>query len=1019
MSSIESNATCTPGKNQRTLFTEDRLAAMRDNVGRHAWAGQMRDGFITKADRHLGDSFAELASYVPAPRIPRATYVHETECPVCGLELRKHGWGSWIISKDKPYKVECPNCHGVFPSNDFAAYFASGMKDRSLLTGDYPDDGFGWASPYDPEHKYWFVGWYAHFIAMREMFDIIDAFYHAYLFTDDARYARNCAAILWQLATYYPDYDYVNQSRYGLEFDRDYHGKLLYHTWENWTVDRAALGYDGIFPALASPCPDLEQFTGQSTQQIRHLIEEQLLRAMAGLIVGQTGHIYGNYGMHQASLLRVAATLRDVPGTPSSEQMIDWVLNNEQYDLYVYMPLQDALYNLVGRDGCATESPQYNNGWVRNLTRLADLLQINGVDITGIERFRQFYEWAPRMICAGQFTPSLGDAFGISHRARLCTFDNYLFAYKTYKDPQYARILRGLEAGPKSDLFSRIVPDDELSAAAVSSKPIGYTSQHLAEYRLAILQNDNADQPVAVSMYYGQAMTHDHRDKMQLDIYARGVSMIPDFGYPETANFNDPRRCGFFAHTISHNTVMVDRRSQEVSHDSYCVAYDPGGVCAYMEADGRGAYSQCDRYRRAVALIDSGGEQDYIIDLFRVRGGEQHDWLVHGTKATFSSNLPLSAPQREGTLAGPDVPYGCFYDDLDLRDLPVGSTSYQNYRGSSFQFLYNAQHVDSQPDAWVRWDVVPHENATSHVEVVADEGAFLKAHLIGEDEQLFVADGKPQQHYPTAPESVKFVLRRRQGAELSSDYVTVFEPGAREGFIGRAERIDTGDEDLLALKINLKSGEVHYYMNAAVTALERDVIDGIRFAGRIGFVALDTAGDVARAYTFNATLGKDDWQLTAAGPVRRTVVACDYRLNRITLDGDVPDSAIGRTLHMQSGPYRTTFVADEIVAPDTLQLDGGFPATDRMTVQGIDDRKVDTPTEVTRAAPGMVLVNESLEPIAQTAQGTNKTAILLDRIITMDDVPDTNDDGIKRAWLMPYGPGTVVEMPNCARYIAD
>ncbi len=89
-----------------------------------------------------------------------------------------------------------------------------------------------------------------------------------------------------------------------------------------------------------------------------------------------------------------------------------------------------------------------------------------------------------------------------------------------------------------------------------------------------------------------------------------------------------------------------------------------------------------------------------------------------------------------------------------------------------------------------------------------------------------------------------------------------------------------------------------------------------------------------------------------------------------------------------------------------------------MTVQGIDDRKVDTPTEVTRAVPGMILVNESLEPIAQTAEGTNKTAILLDRIITMDDVPDTNGAGIKRAWLMPYGPGTVVEMPNCARYIA-
>ena len=237
-------------KTQRTLFTDERIAAMRDNVEQHPWARKILDGFLAIADTHVDDSDEELASTLPDPRIPRSISVHETGCPNCGLECRKFGPYPWLINKQRPFKVECPNCQGVFPSNDFQAYLDSGMKDRSLLTGDNPDDGFGWASPQDPGHNYWFVGYYAQWIVHKKVYTIIDGFYHAYLATGDDRYARKCAVMLWQLAMYYPEYDYAKQSRVGLEFDPDYNGKLLYHTWECWTVDRAVLAYDAIFPEM-------------------------------------------------------------------------------------------------------------------------------------------------------------------------------------------------------------------------------------------------------------------------------------------------------------------------------------------------------------------------------------------------------------------------------------------------------------------------------------------------------------------------------------------------------------------------------------------------------------------------------------------------------------------------------------------------------------------------------------------------------------------------------------------------
>jgi hypothetical protein len=44
----------------------------------------------------------------------------------------------------------------------------------------------------------------------------------------------------------------------------------------------------------------------------------------------------------------------------------------------------------------------------------------------------------------------------------------------------------------------------------------------------------------------------------------------------------------------------------------------------YAELHGDRLYAQCPVYRRSVALVE-----DVVIDLFRVKGGNTHDWMVH------------------------------------------------------------------------------------------------------------------------------------------------------------------------------------------------------------------------------------------------------------------------------------------------------------------------------------------------------------------------------------------------------
>ena len=51
------------------------------------------------------------------------------------------------------------------------------------------------------------------------------------------RYAHKCALLLWQLAVYYPDYDYNKQSREAKEHNPRYTGKITNMIWEIWTPD--------------------------------------------------------------------------------------------------------------------------------------------------------------------------------------------------------------------------------------------------------------------------------------------------------------------------------------------------------------------------------------------------------------------------------------------------------------------------------------------------------------------------------------------------------------------------------------------------------------------------------------------------------------------------------------------------------------------------------------------------------------------------------------------------------------
>jgi hypothetical protein len=993
-------------KDGRTWYTADKVAIAQRNIEQHDWAKVQRDAIVARADRWIAYDTADLMfRLVPPPQVWRAYTVHASGCPVHGEAAHAKGRYSWGVDPDKPYQISCPAGGETYPSNDFAAYLRGGMTDESLLTGDYPDAGQGWRKQ-GVEKKFWFVGFYAHFIARDHLLPALEDLSRAYLLTGDKRYAHTCASLLWQLAQYYPDYLYEDQSRYATEFSPGYHGRLLYHTWETFTVKVVAPAYDAVWPAIANDRA-LQELTGKSGEQIRGDIETRMLRTMAGDITDGTARICGNFGMHQVGLLRIAATLDDHTSDFNSDDMIDWVMNNTKVRYSSQIGLNHALNNLIHRDGYPLESPSYSLHWVKDIIEMGEALRDAGVNILDRPRIGSLLSWPETMTVAGTMAPSYGDSNNMFHATLAAHGALPIFGLRHTGDPMFARAIVQSDQTPANDLFSEPLGNIE-AIAARHPDPIGVQSRLLPSVGIATLQAGPLDNRTAVAMFYGYYEGHRHFDRLHIDFYGEGDTLIPDFGYPETADSYDPRRYGFFAHTVSHNTVMVDAARQAYKAWGRLHVYDPGRFAQLVESSCENAYpGTTGLYRRTLMLIDASPDRAYMVDIFRVRGGTQHDWIVHGTQADFSTTLPLSAP-GEGTVAGADVPYGNFYDDPRLRDAPKGTVQYNGYTGSGYQFLYSPQTAPLQSGATATWtltrpaDVFPNRDTA---------GVKLRTHMVGEDETIHVADGKPQ-FRATWPESVKFVLRRRTSSgELESTYVTVFEAYRGEPTIQSVQALPVEGGDMpVALLVDLGNTK-HLVVNRLDSDSDAMSIDtplgGVEQVGR------------AAVLVGSRSAWRPRYVLDPDGGKSARVTAVDYERGAIAISAPLLNRAklpAGDVAIIHNGDYADALPIAAIDNPTRLSV-GDYPLhAARVIVTATDGRELHfSPEGVPFARPGMTVVNEANRPIGRVVRIEEQMIELDVNAPQLNALPDSDRDGRRTVSLMCVGVGDSVTVHQSQR----
>jgi len=897
-----------PLKTDRVIYTDEQIHQARDNIAKYAKAKELADGAVAAADAWLEWPDAKLRALIPTADVPRAFNVGTAGCPKCGKKIyEKGGTYPWKLDLKEPFKVRCPVCGGVFPDNDFAAYYASGFKDKQYLEGDFVDDGWGWVGP-DGE-RYWFVGYANHWTLHRHVVPAIGNLGRAYLFTGDKRYAHKAAVLLDRVAEVYPAMDYHNQSRYGQLVAKDggkYPGKLVNLIWACGNLGNMACAYDAVWETIDGDT-ELEQALGKTGEEIRANIEANLLEeGIDGIFAGE---IRGNFGMHQRAL--VYATLARQHG--KTDEWLDTIFTRTGCS-GVQTGLNYALYNLVYRDGAPYEtSPGYNSGWVSSITQIAETLKGTRRDVYALPKTKRLYDLILDMVNVGRHTPSVGDSGNIDGGC-VAKASLYAPAYQAYGDPRYLERLTLLDAVGENcfnTYASLFCPPIETSDA----RPKPQASRLLDGYGMGIVNNP-AD-TISAALYYGFKGGHGHFDRLNFDLFAFERPMMPDTGYPDFMNGYVPGIYTWSKNTIAHNTVTVDASRQSGNEAGTVNLFAAGSFARVIDVDAPATYPQCRVYRRHLVMVDVDLERSYFVDFFTVEGGGQHDYSLHGPPGACEVIGGTWTTQEKGTLAGEDVEVAQIYDD-PARAAEGYAGTYYGYVGSGFQHLFNVQKMGTVPSERVLGKARSETGLSPFSERAwlaqyahkRDAEARLRIRVLAQpDTEIILADAQisPVKH----KDLLKYIIARRKGEDLESRFVSVIEPYKGDPFIADASRVELAGG---ALAVVVKRQDGHAEVILHNPGRNQVALDdcAIKTDAAAAVVTLDGNGDPARVFfAHGSALSVKERQFDASPTPKGAVVSVvpDKCQVRVRLEGSVDTLAVqalaGRVVHFENALRRT------------------------------------------------------------------------------------------------------------------
>ena len=854
----DAGASSESSKTASAFFPGELVARARANARDHAGAAEIRDSLVAAAKPWMEKSDDELWELMFGNTIRRSWQVWSNgDCPACQKPVPMYDWVPEALKH--PWKMRCPQCQELFPKNDFAKFYRSGLNeqnvfdpqraDRSLIiNADHPDSsdplhrfGVDDGEGYIKEGRRWrFINTYLIFGQWKQaIVGGIRNLAAAYVATGDLAYAHKAGVLLDRVADLYPTFDFGKE---GVMYEGAPRSGYV-STWHDACVEvyDLALAYDAVFEGLARD-PELVKFLADkaakhklanpksTSVEIQRNIEERILRDT----LGHRPKIESNYPMTDVTI----TTIQTVLGWPGNRAEVMALLDG-------IIRQATAVDGVTGEKGIAGYS-------VIAPRQIAELLGRYARADAGFIRealrrhpqLHAMYRFHLDTWCLGQYYPRTGDTGSFAEktpgyvgvafsRNPGINPSSYAFLWELYEatgDRDFVRLIYGANGastrGLPYDLFAAdpaVLQANVARVIADGGAEIKLASVNKTGWGLAILRSGERTNARAVWLDYDSGGGHGHADGMNLGLFAKGLDLLPDFGYPpvQYGGWAAPRAV-WYTQTAAHNTVDVDGQNTKPGTGTTTLWCDGNQFHAVRASGPKLIGGQ--QYERTVALVDISESDSYVIDVFRVAGGKEHTKFLHSHFGQVTAQGVSLVPVKQ-TRYGPG-----------MRNFKRDPKPTENW-SVVWEIEDHLKYLPRSIQVHLR-----HTDLTRGAEVELAE-SWVAVGLYG----------------GTAEAWIPSVLIRCRAAQppLASTFVDVLEPYAGESNLAAIRRLELQDaqgkpcsDGDVGIEICLADGRKDIFISRNVeaksTSPARDSLvvekeSGVRFAGDLCLVRFDAA----------------------------------------------------------------------------------------------------------------------------------------------------------------------------------
>ncbi|MGI6460613.1 MAG: heparinase II/III domain-containing protein [Candidatus Hydrogenedentales bacterium] len=680
-------------KTRSTLYRSEIVATVRRSTERFDWAAAARERIVASAQAWRSMPDDDLWELMFGATLPRSWMVWSNGyCPACKANVPMYSWKMAALTH--PWKVQCPHCSEFFPTNDFEAFYASGLDehhvfdpalaDRSLLfnaahpDADDPlhlfgvDDGAGYV---EGEQRWRFIAAYLVYGQWKQgVVDGIRTLAAAHLMTGDPVYARKAAILIDRVADLYPFFDFGEQGFvYERKADRGY-----VSTWHDACEEtrEIVMAYDMIFEAIQDD-PELTAFLSKKAAHykldnpkrrfadIQRNIETRILRDA----ITNRSRITTNYPRTEIALAIIHAVL----GMPGNEaafwEIVDPMLTRAT-----------AVDGVTGEKGLAG----YSSYTISALGSFIGEFSKSDPSFLHVllERhpnLRKTFLFFAHTLCLDRYYPQSGDTGAYcrpTERYVGLNFARYshgsgasgwtpippsMFTlcweyYKETRDPLYAQIayrengneITGLPFDFYIDDPAPLVTDIE-AVIQEHGTELQLGSINFEQWHLALMRSGEGEDRRVLWLDYDSGGAHGHADGMNLGLFAKGLDLLPELGYPpvQFGGWESPR-ARWYTMSAAHNTVVVDGANSSAGQASETTLWAEGSIFHAMRMSAPGMIGG-ERFERTAILIDVSPSDFYVLDVFHVKGGRDHAKFLHSHFGELSlSGLSLRSSEDYG-----------------------------------------------------------------------------------------------------------------------------------------------------------------------------------------------------------------------------------------------------------------------------------------------------------------------------------------------------------------------------------